>query len=247
MISLRLRSALSLSILATGAFVACNNEDAKPALPAITDGAVADTPKPDASNLGSDRDGGTHAAPATADASSGAVGQSSAADAASASDATQDASTASPEPMQLDTDYGAFQAKLAKLRSCGIVNQGVFPFDPQLDLRCASLCVLAASCKDLETEACDERAVDSLESCFDLCTEDDVSCGGGVTAPNRALCDLRPDCPTGEDEMHCETVACKNGDVISSANACDGIPDCEDGSDEVGCALVCGKARVMNF
>ena len=51
------------------------------------------------------------------------------ADASGAAGTTEDVAS-------LDTDYKAWEAKLSKLRSCGLLDRGVFPFDPQFDLRC---------------------------------------------------------------------------------------------------------------
>ena len=163
-----------------------------------------------------------------------------------------DAGTAAPpstyDAKSLNTDYEAWQARMDKLRSCGLLGQGEWPFDPQLDLRCESLCILAASCDDLETVLCDYLPVQSLENCFDLCTSDDISCGDGTKAPGFSACDLVSDCESGEDESHCETFRCKDdGQIIGSYYLCDGAADCSDGSDEEDCALLCGAPRVMGL
>jgi hypothetical protein len=145
------------------------------------------------------------------------------------------------------TDYAAWKASVDKLRNCGIVSEGEFPFDPTSDLRCESLCMLAASCADLKTELCETDAVQSIEDCFDECDDEVVTCGDGTKASPDVVCDLSPDCGNGEDEKHCDMFSCKTGGMkISSYYLCDGEDDCDDGSDELGCATVCGQPRVIN-
>lgn len=160
-----------------------------------------------------------------------------------------DSGVGAPDLTKLNTDYKAWQASTDKLRSCGFLDNGVFTFDPQTDLRCESLCLAAASCADLKTEVCNQLPANSLEDCLDRCPMDAfISCGDGTTASINSVCDLKNDCADGEDEQHCELFVCKaGGSRIAGSSVCDGVPDCDDGSDEMGCALICGKPRVVVF
>ena len=192
-----------------------------------------------------------HPGGSTSDGDAATGGQATPHDASGATSehaSASDAGKASPPDVaNLNTDYKAWQASVDKLRSCGVYDKGVILFDPELDLRCESLCIVTASCADLKAEACDERPAKSLEDCSDHCPENDgIACGDGTMVPADTACDLQRDCANGEDEMHCETFTCKaDSKVIGSYYVCDATPDCSDGADEVGCLLICGKPRVV--
>lgn len=176
-----------------------------------------------------------------------AVADAAVADAPVSDAGTKPIDTAQPDAGELKTDYQAWEARVAKLRSCGVLDDGVYRFDPRLDQRCLSLCMIAASCEDLKSEACIQEAVPSIEACFDKCDLDVASCGDGETVPADSVCDLAKDCSDGEDEKHCETFTCKSGSHIAATSLCDGEMDCDDESDEQGCALICGKPYAVSL
>lgn len=153
-------------------------------------------------------------------------------------------SASQPDVSALKSDYQAWEARIAKLRSCDVLDDGALPFDPRLDHRCESLCMIAASCAELKKEACDQAAAASLEACFDKCEEDVATCADGEKVSAHAVCDLAKDCGDGEDEKHCETFTCADGSHVAVTSRCDAEPDCTDESDEQGCALICGRPRV---
>jgi hypothetical protein len=146
------------------------------------------------------------------------------------------------------TDYEAWLLRVDKLRGCGVVGEGAYPFFLPFHQRCESLCIVAASCEQLKSEACEQEPAESLEACFDGCSEDIVTCGDGQKVPSDAACDVKPDCKNGEDEKHCEIFQCASGgDKVGGFYRCDGEKDCEDGSDELGCALLCGQSIANDF
>lgn len=67
---------------------------------------------------------------------------------------------------------------------------------------------------------------------------------------NLYLCDMKKDCPHGEDEENCyfwpmESFECLNSkkEEIFYSNVCNFIIDCSDGTDEINC----GKLKLNNF
>lgn len=80
------------------------------------------------------------------------------------------------------------------------------------------------------------------------CREHQFPCYNGECIENAWVCDSFKDCPSGEDELHCEHthMSCRendqfmcrqDGSCVPLSNICNGIPECPDGSDEVGCNM----------
>lgn len=77
------------------------------------------------------------------------------------------------------------------------------------------------------------------------CREHQFQCYNGDCIENSWVCDGSNDCPSGEDEMHCDQqhMSCQNdqfmcrrdGSCVPLTNICNGIEECPDGSDELGC------------
>lgn len=144
------------------------------------------------------------------------------------------------------SDFELAAAIDKKLRECGVLADGITPFDPSAIDRCALLCELGASCEQAKSAECDHEMPAELSKCVTACPDllpETFACGGGKTVPLGQYCDLKPDCENGEDEKHCAPFACKDGmSKVSPARVCDQSSDCLDSSDETGCASLCGEA-----
>ncbi|XP_011882721.1 PREDICTED: sortilin-related receptor-like [Vollenhovia emeryi] len=78
------------------------------------------------------------------------------------------------------------------------------------------------------------------------CREHQFQCYNGDCIENAWVCDSSKDCPSGEDEQHCEQMhtACRendqfmcrqDGSCVPLSSICNGVEECPDGSDELGC------------
>ena len=73
------------------------------------------------------------------------------------------------------------------------------------------------------------------------CSSTEFRCGSGAPPclPSSRVCDGRPDCAGGTDEINCPAcpeLTCRDGSCLTSSQQCDGRPDCPDGSDEERCS-----------
>ncbi|KAL6422754.1 hypothetical protein ACFW04_010753 [Cataglyphis niger] len=79
-----------------------------------------------------------------------------------------------------------------------------------------------------------------------ICREHQFQCYNGDCIENAWICDGSNDCPSGEDEQHCEQThaSCRendqfmcrqDGSCVPLSHICNGIEECPDGSDELGC------------
>lgn len=79
-----------------------------------------------------------------------------------------------------------------------------------------------------------------------ICREHQFQCYNGDCIENAWVCDGSNDCPSGEDEQHCEHThaSCRDNDqfmcrqdgsCVPLSYICNGIKECPDGSDELGC------------
>lgn len=87
----------------------------------------------------------------------------------------------------------------------------------------------------------------------DVCRDFQFRCLNGECIQDAWVCDGSNDCPSGEDELHCEgvQVACGEGQLmcrmdgacIPLRDVCNGVEDCPDGSDELGCSTEQSSSR----
>ncbi|KAG5337450.1 SORL protein, partial [Acromyrmex charruanus] len=79
-----------------------------------------------------------------------------------------------------------------------------------------------------------------------ICREHQFQCYNGECIENAWVCDGLKDCPSGEDEQHCDRghTSCRendqfmcrqDGSCVSLSSMCNGVEECPDGSDELGC------------
>ncbi|XP_054273123.1 basement membrane-specific heparan sulfate proteoglycan core protein-like isoform X4 [Macrosteles quadrilineatus] len=89
-------------------------------------------------------------------------------------------------------------------------------------------------------DAADERDCPERNSC----RRDEFRCSSGHCLSMSALCNGRPDCPGGDDEIHCpnahtcqpyEFQCRRDRNCVPQSRKCDGYPDCSDSSDEEDC------------
>ncbi|XP_071443294.1 G-protein coupled receptor GRL101-like [Hetaerina americana] len=84
-----------------------------------------------------------------------------------------------------------------------------------------------------------------LHMMFDVPSNAVYTCRDNRSLPNGLLCDFKPDCAEGEDELECIKLPCPsplqnwfrcaNGQCIPAKNRCDLQYNCWDKSDEIGC------------
>lgn len=77
------------------------------------------------------------------------------------------------------------------------------------------------------------------------CQVGQFRCTTGECIPIHLMCNLRADCPHGDDELHCKirTLSCPRGQFschdgekcFDHHQKCDGTVDCQDRSDEFSC------------
>lgn len=133
-------------------------------------------------------------------------------------------------------DATACDPTTSKLRSCGLLSEGVVECQASDRNPCTNDCYAAAPCAEIEETRCRLGPTTSelpLSRCLRECLS--FFCANGEPIPLGRACDGAADCSDASDEMGCAMFSCADGQLVPEGARCNLAFDCLDRSDEASC------------